>query len=102
MGEVNANLYDFLKENETGLYREKGIVKSYVLVDFDDLSKFVEVVGYGWFDENGMDVVMRRNYIAIELDDFIEGDGHYLSSYKNCFGEWEEYKSEVLKMEKQY
>ncbi|MEK4006436.1 hypothetical protein [Paenibacillus sp. FSL H3-0333] len=102
MSEVNANLYDFLKENETGLYREKGVVKSYVLVYFSDLSKFVEAVGYGWFDENGMNVVMRRNYIAIELDDFIEGNGHYLSSYKNCFDEWDQYKSEIATMEKQY
>ncbi|OMD66888.1 hypothetical protein [Paenibacillus odorifer] len=102
MSEVDADLYDFLKGNETGLYRKKDEVLSYVLVDFDRLSKFVEVVGEGCFDESGVDVVMKNNYVAIELNSFIEGFGHYLSSYKNCFDEWDEYKSEILEMEKQY
>ncbi|WP_342423160.1 hypothetical protein [Paenibacillus sp. FSL E2-0178] len=102
MAEVDADLYEFLKENETGLYRKNGEVLSYVLVDFDRLSQFVEVVGEGYFDESGVGVVMRNRYLAIELDSFIEGYSHYLSSYKKCFDEWEEYESEVLEMEKRY
>jgi len=102
MAEVDADLYEFLKENETGLYRKNGEVLSYVLVDFDRLTQFVQVVGEHCFDESGVDVIMRNSYIVIELDGFIEGYGHYLSSYKNCFEEWDEYESDVLEMEKRY
>ncbi|OPH61873.1 hypothetical protein BC351_01125 [Paenibacillus ferrarius] len=105
--EVNADLYDFLKEHETGLYT-KGFHKdktvyAIVFVDFHDLKKFVEILGSFIFEDAGLEVVMKENYICIPLNDIIEGDCHYLSSYKNCFSEhdWKHYKDMIAEMERE-
>ncbi|MCR8641400.1 hypothetical protein NV379_01910 [Paenibacillus sp. N1-5-1-14] len=104
--EVNADLYDFLKENETGLYTKEfnrnKTVYAYVHVYFNSLSEFAEIVGSHPFDEGGMQVTMFESTIAIELNDIIDGDGHYLSSYKKCFNEydWEQYEKQIEEMER--
>ncbi len=88
---VDADLYDFLKANETGLFRRKEEVIAYVHVDFADLSDFVKIVGTNRFSEGGMEVVLMCDTVCVELNDIIEGYGHELSDYRNCFGEWNEY-----------
>lgn len=103
--EVNADLYDFLKEHETSLYtknfQKDKTVYAIVFVDFHDLERFSEIVGEHIFDEYGLEVVMKYNYVCIPLNDIIEGDCHYLSSYKNCFfdHDWEQYKDMIKEME---
>lgn len=105
--EVDANLYDFLKEHETSLYtqafKKNKTVFAIVFVDFCDLKNFVEVVGSYPFEEKGLKVVMKEDYICIPLNDIIEGFGHSLSNYKNCFSdhEWECYKSMIEEMERE-
>lgn len=106
--EVNADLYDFLKEHETSLYttdyQKNKIVFAIVFVDFRDLSDFVEIVGDHHFEEGGMDVTMRSEYICVELNDIIEGDGHYISNYRNCFDDdtWNLYEEKIKEMEGKY
>ncbi|MCM3273797.1 hypothetical protein [Paenibacillus elgii] len=103
--EVNADLYDFLKEHETGLFTKEfhknKTVFAYVHVHFSDLSEFVDIVGSDYFSEGNVDVTMLEHTIAIELNDIIEGDGHYLSSYKKCFDEddWRCYEEKIKEME---
>jgi hypothetical protein len=103
--EAKANLYDFLNKHETSLYtdnyQKNKTVYAIVFVDFSDLSDFVEIVGDYPFEEGGMNVVMKSGYICIELNDIIEGHGHYISSYKNCFDEdnWDYYESRIKEME---
>lgn len=85
--EVNAELYEFLKDNETGMFLKDGEVVAYVHVIFHYLDEFVEIVGEGWFDEGGMEVQLFANTVCVELNDIIEGEGHDIISYKKCFEE---------------
>jgi hypothetical protein len=93
---VDANLYDFLKANETGLFKEKKSqeIRAYVHVDFVDLDKFVKIVGIDHFVEGGIEVIMLDTSICIELNEIFECDGLDISDYKNCFGEYDEYFKE--------
>lgn len=98
--EVNAELYDFLKENETGMIRRNNEVVGYVHVYFFKLDDFVKIVGESWFDEGGLEVHLFRNTVCIELNDIIEGEGHSLLSYKKCFDDSDikNYEKELLAM----
>jgi len=91
---VDAELYDFLKQSETSLFRRKNEVIAYVHVNFFDLNDFIKVIGESHFSEGGMEVVLMNNTVCIELNDIIENCyGHELSDYKNCFKEYNEYFS---------
>lgn len=87
--EVDANLYEFLRENETGLMRNEHGLVFYVHVYFHDLDTFREIVGPYPFDEGGINVLMFDETICIDLNDIIEGQGHKITSYKNCIDEFE-------------
>lgn len=106
--DVNSALYDFLKENETGLYtkdfdKDKTIY-AYVHIDFYSIRNFVEIVGSGCFDDGGMGVTMTATTVVVELNDIFEGDDHYLSAYKKCFDEddWKHYSDKIKEMEDSY
>lgn len=89
---VDYELYEFLKEHECHLYRSKGEVKAWVCVEFRDLKEFIKAVGMYRFDEDGLGVTLKDGYIAVELDDIIDGTGAELSDYKKCFDdEWDCY-----------
>lgn len=99
--DVNPELYEFLKENETGLYAKDKIVFAYVHVYFFNLDDFVKIVGEYWFDEGGIEVQMFNNTICIEINDIIESLGHTLSSYRKCFDEstWKDYEQKIRAIE---
>jgi len=101
MKNVNPELYDFLKENETGLYSDIrfGEVIAFVHIHFSDLDSFVRIVGDGHFDEGGSEVIMFTNTICIEVNDIIESLGHSLYDYKFCFDvdSWNEHEVEIRK-----
>jgi len=105
MKEVNAELYQFLKDNETGLYMDQyGEAIAYVHIHFSDLDDFTKIVGAGTFDDGGLDITMFKTTICVELNDIIEAEGHNLSSYKACFNkdDWEDCEEAILKYEKEY
>lgn len=95
MKEVNVDLYEFLQDRETGLYKDSKTneVITYVHIPFYDLPEFVEIVGSEYFSEGGIDVVMLYDTICIDLNIIIENEGHELESYKGCFNknDWEDY-----------
>lgn len=101
MSEVDANLYEFLRENETGFVKEEYGIVLYVHVPFYVLDDFVKIVGEHHFEEGGVDVLMFDETICFELNDVIEGVGHKITSYKNCFDEFEykRYEKELLEGE---
>ena len=101
MKEVNADLYEFLNNHETRMYFSDKTIEVYVFIDFYDIGEFTGIVGSGWFDEEGVECVLKSDYICIDVVDFIEGEGHKLSSYKNCFSEedWERCGNRILKEE---
>ncbi|CQR73326.1 hypothetical protein SOV_51100 [Sporomusa ovata DSM 2662] len=91
---VDAELYDFLKQNETGLFCRKNEVIAYVHVNFCDLDDFVKMIGVDYLSEGGIEVQLMDSTVCIELNDIIEdGFEHELSDYKNCFSEYNEYFS---------
>jgi len=100
--EVNAELFVFLMNNETGLYGkgDKEVI-AYVHIDFSDLREFIEIVGEYYFAEGGMEVTLLSSTVAVDLNEIIENDGHYLSAYKKCFDEddWEHYEKRIVEME---
>lgn len=101
MSEVDANLYEFLRENETGLMRgEHGLV-FYVHVYFHDLDDFREIVGPYPFEEGGLEVLMFDETMCIDLNDIIEDQGHKITSYKKCIDEYElkRYAEEIEALE---
>lgn len=85
--EVHADLYDFLQENETGLYVKDNELIAYVHVHFSNLDEFVGIIGSYPFDEGGLEVRMFERTLAIDLNGIIEADGHELLAYRKCFNE---------------
>ncbi len=101
-GDVNARLYGFLKDNETGLYKHKKQIIAFVHIYFCDLSKFADIVGQSHFEDGGIDVQMFSNSICVEISDLIQdGFGHNLSDYKDCFNDydWDRYKDLIKQIE---
>lgn len=103
MKEVNADLYKFMLDNECHLFFKSG-VKAWACVQFCNLKDFVNAIGRNYFDEEGMGIRLFDTYVAVDLNEIIEGEGHLLSSYQECFpeDEWKQYKDDILKDEKDY
>ena len=101
MKEVNADLYEILRSNETRLNLENDEVIALVFIYLCDLKDFVDAVGEGWFCDNEKQIVLRGVYVAIEINDIIEAEGHQLSSYEDCFDscDWEDYKEKIMAAE---
>ena len=81
---VNPDLYDFLKESETGTYEKNDETIVFVRVPFWKLEDFVKIVGEYYFSESGADVRMFGNDIVIELNDIFAGLNQGYEDYKNC------------------
>ncbi|EQB4340944.1 hypothetical protein ACYJ2U_001663 [Clostridium botulinum] len=103
MKEVDVDLYEFLKNNETTILEDKYGLEVVAFVDFDNLEEFVKIIGTYYFDEKGLEVIMRDSYLCIPIKDHIEGCGHRISSYKNCFENdtWRRFGEEIKKLEKE-
>ncbi|URJ46405.1 hypothetical protein MF628_000935 [Paenibacillus polymyxa] len=104
-GQVNPNLYDLLKERETGLYiqnfEKNRTVFAYVHLDFGDISDFVKLVGDDYLCEGGYDAKICPMSVVVEINDVIERFDNELSDYKNCFDEddWKRHEKEIAIME---
>lgn len=95
---VNPDLYDFLKDNKTGLYKNNSKeLTAYLHIPFCALEDFVKAVGDCYFDES-IDIKMMANTIYIELNDIFDFFGHDLKDYKNCFNkaDWKDYEEYIV------
>jgi hypothetical protein len=101
MKEVNADLYEFLNNHEISMSYNGKLIEAFVFIDFRDIEDFTRIVGSSYFDEEGVECILKSDYICIDIVEFIEGDGHNLSSYQNCFKEedWERYGKQILESE---
>ncbi|CCC85717.1 hypothetical protein PPM_2780 [Paenibacillus polymyxa M1] len=103
--QVNPDLYDLLRERETGLYTQNfeknQTVFAYVHLDYSDVAGFVDLMGYDFLCEGGYDAKICPTSVCIEINDVIGYFGNELSDYKNCFDEddWERYEREIAIME---
>lgn len=101
---VNPELYSFLMDRETGLYkdyRHGNELIGYVHINFDDLSEFVKIVGYHHFDEGGIEVQIFNNTVCVEINNIIESEGQALIDYIGVFpkSDYETYKDAIDKLE---
>jgi hypothetical protein len=104
MAIVNAELYDFLKECETGLTTDRNRnVIAYVFIDFDKIQEFIKIVGTWFLEDGGYECMLKDGCIRLDLNEIIDGEGHKLSDYEKCFYEddWRHYKDMILDMEKE-
>lgn len=102
MGCVDANLYEFLRENENHLYIDDEEVTAWAAINFYSIANFTTAVGGDCFTE-GIDCTLKDGYIAVDLKEIIvDWFGQNLSDYKKCFpeSEWVQYGDELLKQEK--
>jgi hypothetical protein len=104
MKEVEPELYEFLKNNETTMYTEGNDIVAAVFVYFRDLEDFAEILGSSHFDDGGVEVTMMDGYVCFPLNDYIEGCGHYISSYRSCFANdvWQIYGDKLIEIENRY
>lgn len=89
MAKVDADLYDFLQNNETGMFydAERKQMVAYVHVYFFNLEELVEILGEYYFDEGGRDAQIFRNTVCIDLQEIFKSEGNCILDYKNCFSE---------------
>jgi hypothetical protein len=82
--------------NECHLYRDtNSSIIGWVVVLFSDLQEFVDITGSSLLEDDGLEVTLKSDYIAVELNELIEYNGEDLIDYKECFGdEWKEYFEE--------
>jgi len=101
MKEVNADLYEFLNNHEISMRYNDKFIEAFVFINFGDIGDFTKIVGSCYFDEEGVECILKSDYICIDIAEFIEGDGHNLSSYQNCFKEedWKIYGKQILESE---
>lgn len=61
----------------------------------------IELIGTHHSEEGGTDVLMFNDTICFEINDVIEGLGHKMTSYKNCFdaSEFERYEERLREEE---
>lgn len=87
----SKKLYHFLMNNECHLHKEKDRVIAWVVVYFDDLKEFTEIVNC----IEGVEATIKIYHLSVVLNDIIENNEEELSDYKECFGdEWKEYFEE--------
>jgi len=105
MKDVDPELYGFLKDNETGLYKSserystKDKIRAFLHINFGDLSEFIKIVGEGHFEDGGVEVLLFGNSVCVELNEIIEGFDHSLLAYKRCFDvdSWNDYEELIIK-----
>ena len=102
MKEVDADLYDFLNNHETGMCCRDNKIEAWTFINFDDVQDFINIVGTDYFNCGGIECRLQEDNVCIDIIDFIEGKGQLLSSYKNCFDkcDWEQYEKIILESEK--
>lgn len=94
---VDADLYEFLRNNECHVDLRNDVLEAYVCINFYNLNEFAKIVGPSYFDDGGPDAVLHESYVSIDLIDLIENYfGEYIYNYKNCFEENEHKFFEVV------
>ena len=98
---VDIRLYNFLKEHETHLYSKDNDIEVIVMVDFDDLEEFSNILGSHLYSD-GIECHLMDYYIALDLYSYITcWLEQYITDYKGCFGgDWQRVGSTIEKLEK--
>jgi len=92
---VDSDLYDFLKEHETGTYHYNdnyvSCIVCFVRVHFNELKDFVDIVGEDFFTEPPLpECKLLNDHVCIDLNDIITSKNGSISDYKECFENWDD------------
>lgn len=88
MAEFNAELYEFLKENETHMWTEKNNLLFGVRVYFSQLKDFIHIIGSGHMDDGGIETTLNDDStLYVPLEDVFDNDGLSIHDYRFCFSE---------------
>ena len=99
MATVNKELYNFLKDSETGATDHiNGDFECWVHIDKWNIKDFIK-----WMQNNGDDTLHMAGYpvfihnrsVRCDIVMLMDMIGHKLSNYKDCFEWWNEYKHSV-------
>lgn len=106
--EFNIELYEFLKENEICMWRERHKNDTYsirfgVHVYFWDIKEFIKIVGNCCLDDGGIECNLNNDStLFIPLEEIFMNSGLRIIDYGNCFDDCDlrDYKDEILKFDK--
>lgn len=84
-------LHQFLKDNETHLYRDNDDnLIGYIYITFDNIETFANILGENFFEKEYNNICkLHEDCIAIEIDNILDYFDEDLVNFKNCFGESE-------------
>ncbi len=92
---VNPELYEFMMNNECGMYRDKHRnVIAYIHINYLELDEFRKIIPKYCFEEGGMtNVTMFEDTICLDLNEIISVLGADLQDYWRCFDRntWKEF-----------
>jgi len=103
MAEFDADLYEFLKENEICMWEENGQLKFGVHVWFSDIKDFIEIAGYHILDDGGIETQLNNDTtLFIPLEDIFQNCNYLIEHYKHCFNEEDlkKYKEAIIQFER--
>jgi len=71
--ETLVDLILFLKDKEVHINKD---MSTLVFLRFFEIDEFTQIFGESWFDEDGLDITLKYDYIVIDLNEcwFIEKD----------------------------
>lgn len=67
----------FIENNGIEWHRHKNDGEEDIIIfpEFNDLEEFTKILGYGYFDEEGLECYMKDGYMAIWCRDLLESSG---------------------------
>ena len=94
---VNANLYEFMKNNELSIYQsyKDSEIISFIRVNFFDLEEFINIFPENSFDENMLHAQIGKYDICFDLIEVMEYFGHEIKDYYKCFDNYKEIWSDL-------
>lgn len=86
MAEFNADLYEFLKENETHMYLISNTLEFGVHIYFSDLKDFIQIIGSSHLDDGGIETTLNSDStLFVPLNDVFDNDDLSVYDYRYCF-----------------
>jgi hypothetical protein len=82
---INKNLYSFIKNGETGLFKKDNEVTAYILIQYEKLQDFAYLVGKEVLRKDAYKAEFTDCYVVVYLNDLLVDMGYELSDFKDCF-----------------
>ena len=81
-------LFELINNRDHNIIEEDGEISIYLFLYFFDLEEFCEYVGEYWFDEGGLEIILHKDYVAIDIFEILESEDGVIA-YKEAFSDIE-------------